>query len=313
MRARPQVLTLAALLVLALSPVAPAGESDQRAWPPVPEGTRVLLLATGGDFGYIEPKNCEPRQGGSLYRPAFDAWLAANEPRVERFWLSAGNVASPTRRPDVSSPRKLYNLFERVGYDAALAGISDLQTLGAAGMERLARRVPFPTLACNVVDEKNRPVFPEAVVLQTAAGRVAVVGAVERVDDFWPIRRNRDSARTVDPERVVPKIVDRVRAQADTVVLLAQMGQASLRQILRRTKGLDLVLAQSGTALDVERDTTNGVPVVWLGLEGVGLGRVALGNDGRVVEALALRVRGDFPVDPVTGRVREPVAPPARR
>jgi hypothetical protein len=294
----PRPVPLLALLALAGPPVAAA---DQGAWEPLPGGTATVVLATGGDAGFIKPRGCSGRMGGALYRPAFTEWLRAAEPGVYPLWVSTGNLVDPTITALVSLP-EMIAFYGTVPYAAVAVGRFDLEAVGAEGIATAARSAPFPLLAANLrVLETDRPLVEEAAVFDTPSGRIAFVGVIahDRTAAWGGPRTG--TVVTVDPREVVPALVARLKAEGARVVLVSNVGYVDLVELLRAAPGVDAAVASDGSTISTRPEAGFAAPTLWVGLFGQQLARIAFDRSGTLLEASAQTVAGAFPIDPLTG------------
>lgn len=298
---------LAALLGAASQTLA---QDAPEAWPALPEGTRVVLLATGGDQGFLLPKGCNGQWGGALYRRPFDQWLAEKEPEVSRIWLSTGNLAPGHDAPGTVPQRALVDQFGQVGYQGVGLGSADLSGTDILALSQAA--LPVPILSLNlVVHETQKPVFPPARLFETAAGRVWVVAVTDHVPEWIAGSPEIGTLVTIPPQPVLKRFIEKEKKPGDLLILLSSVHYQILRTVLESTLGIDLVLASAGSYGTAEPEIFGTSPVLWLGTEGRLLGRVALGAEGKILEARSVRVRGQFPINPSTGKPQTPSVSPA--
>lgn len=297
---------LALLAALAPAPLA-SGRGD---WPPLPEGTRTVILATGSDFGYYRPKGCHPENGGSQYRPALDGWLARTVPDVTRIWVSTGNFSSYGDDPTTLPPGEMLAALGRIGYAVVGLGEAELRNGGVARFAAPPLRDAAPLLSANlVVHETGRPAFAGSRVLESSGRSVAFVAASPHMPDAASGHPAVGTVLTTPPLPAVRDEVRRVRPSVDLVVLVAAFDDLRLREVLAGLDGVDAVIASAGSPLSSEPKTIGSVPVLSLGGEGRLLGRLAIGADGRILEARTIWVSPGFPVDPVTGFVVDTSGP----
>ncbi|MCU0254837.1 MAG: hypothetical protein MUE47_09910 [Acidobacteria bacterium] len=291
-------IAVAALLALSGPGAEAAGNG---AWTSLPDGTATVFLGTGGDTGFIKPKGCQGRMGGALYRPAFTQWLRAAEPRAQPLWVSTGNLVDPTVEELVPLP-EMVAFYGTVPYAAVAVGRFDLEAAGAEGIAALARIAPFPLLAANLrVLETGRPLVEEATVLDTPSGRIALIGVIEHdLTVAWGGPRT-GTVVTVDPRQIVPALVARFRSEGARVVLVSNLGYADLADLLRAAPGVDAVVASNGSVISTAPVEGFDAPTLWVGMLGQQLARLAFDRTGRLLEASAQTVEGEFPIDPLTG------------
>ena len=289
-----------------------------------------MLLLTGGDFGYAKPKGCNGRAGGAQYRPAFDRWLAQRAPNVERIWLAAGDNGPFHNEQVAVSFDEMLALYARVGYRAATIGDAELRTPGPATLAReaaatgagAATNAPRATttggaatnaqreaatggarpalVAANVVvHETGRAALPASIVLETRAGRWLVVGAAPHRPSQVFGAPDVGTIVTVPAAPAVRAELERRRGEYDHVVLVSSLDYRDLEQLVATVPGIDVVASSAGTYFEPAPRAVGATQLFWLGAEGLRLGRVALDDKGRVLEARVIPIRGDFPIDPL--------------
>jgi len=312
------------------APAAPTAEVSASAWPPLPQETRAVLLLTGGDFGYAKPKGCNGRAGGAQYRPAFDRWLAERAPGIERIWLAAGDNGPFHNEQVAVSFDEMLALYARVGYRAATIGDAELWTPGPATLAREAAATgagaatnaqratttggaatnaqraattggarPALVAANVVVHETGRAALPASIVLETRAGRWLVVGAAPHRPSQVFGAPDVGTIVTVPAAPAVRAELERRRGEYDHVVLVSSLDYRDLEQLVATVPGIDVVASSAGTYFEPAPRAVGATQLFWLGAEGLRLGRVALDDKGRVLEARVIPIRGDFPIDPL--------------
>ncbi len=315
MHSRVSLLLVAVLLGAALPSVgAPpsrslAGARAPEGWPPLPPGTRTLLLLTGADLGHWEPRKCFLNSGGMLYRLSLDTWLFDHEPGIDWHWVSTGNVLSLTlENTSVRPPREIYEGLARIGYDVVGVGWHDLQLLGPYAIRTMTRDLPLYLVATNLlVLETGKPFLEGSAILETASGRIGVLRLLPyREEGAWT-SREYGTVVISPPEQVLPEALHQLAGRVDRVLLLAELNHVQLQELLRHlppdTPPVVLVVDQLGTYGKCRADDVGGIPVLWVGGHGQVLGRAALDARGELLEARGIRVEGTFPVDPQTGRI----------
>ena len=321
MNAFARSIVLASVLALAagMAPAAgpPAGPSTSAGpggWPPLPPGTRTILLLTGADLGHWEPRKCFNNFGGILYRLGLNEWLFDHEPGIDWHWVSAGDVLSLTlENTAVRPPREIYEGLARIGYDVVGVGYRDLQLLGPFAIRALTRDLPLHLVATNLrVLETGRPFLEESAVLETASGRIGVLVLLPYREDAAWVSPEYGTVTIEPPGRHLVPALRRLASRAGRVVLVAQLDPMTIGRLLESlppdVRPPDLVVGERGTYGQTDVRDVGGVPLLWVGGYGQYLGRAALDARGKLLEVRGMLVRGTFPIDPRTGR---PVAPGA--
>ncbi len=283
-----------------------SAQDERGSWPDLPEGTRAVVLVTGGDFGYYHPRGCNGRAGGSLYRINFDRWLAARAPSVQRIWVSTGDNA-PSTSPSTLDLAEMYAFMGRVGYAVSGVGEGELRFLGAPQLVNLARGAPFPVLSANLqVHETGAMLLSPATVLQIAGTRVAFIGiSPDYLQQVWG-SSDHGTILVAPAVAAFREEVAKWRGRSDLVVLLSSLAAPALESLLANVPPPDFVLAGPAQQPQLAPVTVRNVPVLWIETEGRTLGRVAFGDGGRILDMRTVLVRDEFPIDPLTG---EPASP----
>lgn len=298
-------LALVAGFVAALAAL-PSAAEERGDWPDLPAETKAVVLATGADFGYYQPRGCNGLLGGSLYRINFDRWLAAHAPGVQRIWISTGDNG-PGETPDTMMDlAEIYAYMGRVGFVASGIGATELRLLGGARLAELAAKTPFPLLSANLqVHETGATLFPASRLIELAGARVLFVAATtDHLDQIWGSLQ----FGTILLSPVTPAVraeIDKWRGRVDRIVLLSSVSKFYLPPVLHALPGIDLVISAPADHLDSAPEIVEGIPVLWLLADGRALGRIALGANGAILEARIVFIRDDFPIDPRTGEATD--------
>ena len=273
-------------------------------WTPAPAGASTLLLLSGSDRGYIEPKHCWGRLGGTRYRGELARWLDETSPSLERLWLGTGNVVATDQDDGSVAAEVIFEHLDSLGYSAVGVGPIEIRQLGPFRLRELARRLSVPLLATNLrVHETGSSAFQEAMMLDTRAGKILVLAVLPHEPSRAWFDPKGGTIVTVDPQVAIRDVLERRGDEADFVLLLSTLRQFEVHDLLEHLSGIDLVVASDGQLGRREPVLESGVPVQWVGGFGHILGRAFLGSPGgRLLATDAVEVRGAFPIDPISGR-----------
>lgn len=285
-------------------------------WPGLPDDTRVVVLLTGSDLGYYWPRGCAGAFGGAVYRPEFRAYLERETPGVEQIWLSTGEIShTDDQDPNAVQPRTMIDALAEAGYAGLGVGLFDLDVAGPGQLREHAAKKGVPLVTTNLfVYETGRPVGSVRRTIETGAGPLTVLA----VTSHQPGRVWGDSATgtvvTRDPAASVREAMEEVhRAPVRPfVVLLTTQSGPELTLMLRELEvgdRPDFVAASRSGRVSATPETIASVPVLWLGQMGKFLGSLVLDGSGQVIDAHAVAIRGEFPIDPKSGQLRAPNAP----
>jgi hypothetical protein len=302
---RTSLIAIAAFACASISTPA-ARDIAENGWPPLPEPAATVLLVTGADLGYVEPRGCHGNAGGALYRPALRRWLADRHPEIRQLWLGTGNVlAGRPEDPETSAAERMFELLGSAGYDAMGVGVSDLNVLSPAELRAVAQRRGVALVSSNLlVYETGRPAFATSRVVEIGGVRYGILAALDHAPHRVWGDISTGTVVTVDPLDVLPDLIEELRTRADVLVLLSSMGTSTLSRLLASAPPVDIVVAGWSKYWQPEPKIVEGTPVLWLGADGLRLARAAYSTGGSPLGTSILQVREPFPIDPATGSVR---------
>lgn len=300
---------LALITSLFLLPFGAQAGDPPAQWPPLPPGTRTLLLVTGSDEGFYLPKGCNGDWGGTVYRLNFNRYLAQTAPDILKIWLSTGDLGKTDEESKTIPYAEMLDFLGRVGYQTAGLGTFDLQQLDLLGLSRRTD-LPVPIRSLNiVVHETGKSIFPPARVFETPSGRLLVVAVSAHLPEQVWGDPAIGTVITVPPSAPLARFIKEQKKPGDRLVLLSSLHYQELKELLEEVDGVDLALASAGTYETATPLPFGKTPVLWLGAEGRLLGRVTLDDTGKILEAMTVQVRGQFPIDPATGMPIPPSQP----
>ncbi len=297
--------TAALLLVLAWVSLATATEPEFR-WEPLPASAAGEILLTGADSGFVRPNGCMEFLGGSFVRPGFERWLRDRAPGTARIWVGTGDLfdlegsEAATAEPDES-------LATLGAVPYALVGVSlgDLERVGAETLVEMARRYQVPLVATNViVHESGLSIAKSSRIVDIGGRRVGFLSVTRHVPErIWTLQGA--SVVTVDPKEALRREIPRVREDADAVIVLSTMLQLETRDLLKNIEGVDLIVASSGLYRSPEGEPAGSARLYWAGGWGETIGRLVVRADGSLAPVQVFAVRESFPIDSLTGEVRQ--------
>jgi hypothetical protein len=255
-------------------------------------------LVTGGDSGFWKPQGCNQGAGGAQYRVALDRWLATAHPEIVRVWLSTGNTVDEARE-STENPESMLRKLRDIPYRAIAVGDGELDHLSLERLVTIERNENVPLLSSHLYDrDAMSPLFPAELTLDLAGGKWVVLALGPDRRDWQQALAGHGAIVTVDPVSAIAARVEGAKAAGARVVLLSNLRQGEVDRVTRRISGIDLIAATDGsTSFEAVHDM-NSTPTLWLGIGGLLLGRVAIGDGGRVLAIQSLVVRKPFPVDP---------------
>ena len=250
----------------------------------------IVLLATGGVAGYVEPCGCPKNPAGGLARRAgYQELFSRRYPGTPVVLLDTGDFAGD---PDEAGAVKTQNLLTgmaMMGYAVVNVGERELAT-GVPGFLDAIRDQKVIYISSSFVDrDRGEPLFPPFVVKQytTPSGRnirLGFIGLSAFNSSFVRDKGDGGVVVTLPPAEALARTLPKVRPNADVVVLLASLSVRELSTLLNGTRGVDLALAAHGTRMSPggTLETIAGVPTFYSGEQGKRMGevRVFLDDEG---------------------------------
>lgn len=294
------------ILVLALTLLTGTVPAFSGAWQLPPPDATGLLLVTGSDLGYVEPKHCWKGSGGGHYRVGLQQYLAEARSGLPLVWLSTGNVLSTfVEDPMVRPPKEVFAALARLPYTAVGVGQTELEVLEPAPLLRIATAAGVPLVATNVVEWETGRSFARASVLVTVGGARIGILAVRPHDPqlIWE-SESGTSIVTIEPRAAIESEVARIDGAVDHVIVLSTLLQTEVRELADVVRGVDVIIAASGGLILEEEEQRKAARIFWIGAFGEVLGQsvLAAGSEPRPFQSI--RVDDSFPIDPITGERR---------
>ena len=228
--------------------------SCSRVRAPAPRPAMVVAF-TGNMLGHLEPCGCSDRETGGLPRRMAYLDRLRRQHEAALFVDNGGLVQGTSPQEQMKLETALYALDE-MGYTAVNLGreelgfgVDYLRSL-AAGTARLSfvsanfRRTDLDPLADDPDWPAKHFVVTETEIAKTRY-RVAVSGVIS--ERFAPeLARLAPQGRVHPPLEVVRRLMPRLEAESDFVVLLAQMPAQEATTLARAVEGLDMIVCGHG-------------------------------------------------------------------
>lgn len=148
--------------------------------------------------------------------------------------IDGGDLLSPVKKYPNSYAELYLQSFNLMGYDAMNIGEGELR-FGLPLVRHLDQLADFPLLGANT--HATDPSWQPFMVKAIAGVRVAVIGIIAH---RFPIRY---AALSLAPESPVAKeLIERLRGQADMIVVAAHMNDNQARDLIQSVAGIDLLL-----------------------------------------------------------------------
>jgi 5'-nucleotidase / UDP-sugar diphosphatase len=238
----------------------------------------LTILHVNDTHGHIIPYldksiDSERPVGGAEYLAKMVERERAANPRGT-ILLSAGDMFQGTPVSNLFHGKPLIEIMNYLRYDAMALGNHEFDW-GQDVLQSIISSASFPVVSANVFKRGGRhiPGVKPYVILKRKGVRIAVIG-ITTPDTYYTSKPGNLTGLTfVQPEKVLPAIIRRVRAQgASIVIALTHDGVDADRELARKVRGIDIIVGgHSHTAV---RDPVieSGTVIVQAGSNGLYLG-----------------------------------------
>ena len=148
--------------------------------------------------------------------------------------LDGGNLISPAKKYPGLYAELYLRAFNLMGYDAMNIGPLDLR-YGISMIKHLETLADFPLLSADM--RSKGTVSQPFIVKDMGEVKVAVIGSIGDPSMITDAPMNLEPIATV-----IKELVDRLRKQADMVVLMTHMPHDQARVLIQSVGNIDLVL-----------------------------------------------------------------------
>lgn len=225
--------------------------------------------------------------------------------------LDAGGFANFYAEDGPLKTETLVNIYGKIDIDAVNITSRELG-FNAEKFETLTSKVKTPYISSNIVDSNTGiPRYETVIQLERNEKRIAIIGVTNKVIKTWELSDGTILA-TEDPIESVKPIVEKVRDEADLVILLAHMPRRKLIPLVEAVPGIDFVFAGDGYSLTREPIKVGNTYISYAGKQGQYLGsmRVKFTDNGpELVDHEMVLLTLDMPEDPeIKAKVDEALA-----
>ncbi len=217
----------------------------------VAQAQTLTIIHTSDTHSCIEPlsdndPDPDAGTGGFMRRAALLRDLRIQAPDL--LLLDCGDFCQGSAYYNIYKGEVEVALMNAMHYDVATIGNHEFD-YGLDNMARIFRMASFPIVCCNY-DFTATPcegLVKPYVVLERQGLRIGVLGVGTPLDGMVS-KANYGSTRYLDPQEVVPAIVDRLRNEehCDVVICLTHIGYGDEPDndpfFIAHTRGIDLVL-----------------------------------------------------------------------
>ena len=136
----------------------------------------------------------------------------------------------------------LCDVTSSLGYDAIGLGEKELN-YGLPYFRRMIEQFGLPYTNANVRDpETGKLILPEYLIVERAGIRFGICSVLDPGQKFIAWSGDDVVLDVADPISTMRELVPRLREEADTVILLAHLGDRGTEQMAREVSGIDAIL-----------------------------------------------------------------------
>jgi 2',3'-cyclic-nucleotide 2'-phosphodiesterase (5'-nucleotidase family) len=256
--------TIAAVLWIWLYPLFVSGRGSR-----LPAS--VVILASGGTRGYLEPCGCQAGMAGGL---APRHTLIQQQRTAATLLVDAGDLFGGTGTYEQLKGEFLLRGMKRMGYDAVNIGLAETQ-LGADKLKKLIAPNELPFVSCNVQDAQTRKLLTKPVRIWGKNGlHIAITGITEAEPSLM------GKGLTVRPhEEALAELLPNLRKRYDLVVVLADAPADELQHLAERFPEVDVLIGTTPNGVAGQADSGNAA-IFMSAPKGRTLGKLTLARQG---------------------------------
>ncbi|MGA2401132.1 MAG: bifunctional UDP-sugar hydrolase/5'-nucleotidase [Syntrophobacteraceae bacterium] len=238
----------------------------------------LTILHVNDTHGHIIPS---PDKSVDSGRPVGGAEYLAKMVERERaanprgtILLSAGDMFQGTPVSNLFHGKPVIEIMNYLHYDAMALGNHEFDW-GQDVLQSIISSASFPVVSANVFERGHRRIrgVRPYVMLKRKGLRIAVIGMTTPDTYYTSKAGNLTGLTFVPPEKVLPAIIRRVRAQgASIIIALTHDGLDSDRELARKVKGIDIIVGGHSHTVIMDPVIESGTVIVQAGSNGVYLG-----------------------------------------
>ena len=246
-------------------------EKKQQASP-----AELTVIFSSDLLGKIRSCGCVVQDMGGLGRWATFA-ARARESADNVIVVDAGDVFGPDLAFTQKQAELLFDALGVIGPDALTPGETDF-VFGLPFLKGLTNRGGFGVVSANIVDPAaGEPLFgpPFKVVTLKGGLRVAITGVLDDAIRF-PAYIDASTFKVLPPIETLKKLVPRMKAQADFLIVLSHMGMERSRELAREVPDFNLVVVGHGKPVIKQLEKEGKTIILATGGSGEYMGRIDL-------------------------------------
>ncbi len=213
-----------------------------------PATTLLTILHVNDYHGRVKPfldRTIDPQEqvGGAAYLAAMIREARAKNPGGTLL-LAAGDMFQGSPVSNLFHGAPVMEVMNEVRFDAMTLGNHEFDW-GMGALTRLRKEAHFPFLAANIIDSKGNllPGIKPYTILQRGHTKVAVIGLTTPETAYITKPDNLKALSFLSPEAVLPSLIQEVRQQgASIVILLSHLGLDADKKLAAVVPGIDVIV-----------------------------------------------------------------------
>jgi len=167
--------------------------------------------------------------------------------------LDGGDLFGNRSRNDQHQTTFLCEVTGDLGYDAIGLGERDLN-YGLAYLREMIAKYELPFTSANVRDTTGTLLLPEYLVVERGGIRFGIVSVLDPAMRIVTMNGEDGLYAVADPVATLREVIPRLREEAQTIVLVGHLGEATTETVLREVRGIDIaVVGHTYRNLSAER------------------------------------------------------------
>jgi 5'-nucleotidase / UDP-sugar diphosphatase len=248
-----------------------------------PATTLLTILHVNDYHGRVKPFldktiDLQDEVGGAAYLAAMVREARAKNPGGTLL-LAAGDMFQGSPVSNLFHGAPVMEVMNEVRFDAMTLGNHEFDW-GIGALARLRKEAHFPFLAGNIVDSRGNLLqgIKPYRILQRGHAKVAVIGLTTPETAYITKPDNLKALSFLSPEAVLPRLIQEVRQQgASIVILLSHLGIDADKNLAAAVPGIDVIVGgHSHTEIPKPLKTESGTVIVQARAYGVYLGVLEL-------------------------------------
>jgi 2',3'-cyclic-nucleotide 2'-phosphodiesterase (5'-nucleotidase family) len=198
--------------------------------------------------------------------------------------VDAGDLMGKRDKLEKEQSRFLCEMMGSFGLDAIGLGEGDLN-YGLSFLQEMIEtdKLPYTNANCRL-QETGELILPPYLIVEKGGIRFGIVSVLDPEQKILTMAAKEQEFQVDDPVATLKAILPEIRQKAQTVILLAHLGDQKTEQLLQEVSGIDVaVIGHSSRSLNTER-AVGKTALLSAVFEGRELGRADLeiGSDGSV-------------------------------